>query len=410
MLWRALKHVKQGLYVDVGAQHPVIDSVSLAFYEHGWRGVHIEPVPAYANLLRKHRPDEVVIQAAVGAKQGLLTFFDIKETGLSTADEDIAYRHREAGLEVREIVVPCLTLDEALSPFAGKEIHWLKIDVEGYECQVLEGWGSTIRPWVVVIESTLPRTQTESYQDWEHLILGLGYKCKYFDGLNRFYISAEHADLQDAFRCGPNFFDDFALSGSATAPFCTNLTFRIEELRQHRQALEKQLTHLRTQSDTLRESLATAQQHTACLEGELAQSRERLRAPENEFTQTRNAMMQMENRLSAREAELATVYHSLSWRLTAPLRLPRRAARRVLLSALMYLRTRPERMAKITRALARFPFLYSRLGKFSRTRIQTQDASVWTGLSPGGADPITANRFRRQLELELIRRRQSRRG
>ena len=28
MLWRALKHVQKGTYVDVGAQHPVIDSVS----------------------------------------------------------------------------------------------------------------------------------------------------------------------------------------------------------------------------------------------------------------------------------------------------------------------------------------------------------------------------------------------
>ena len=29
MLWRALKHVEKGFYVDVGAQDPVVDSVSL---------------------------------------------------------------------------------------------------------------------------------------------------------------------------------------------------------------------------------------------------------------------------------------------------------------------------------------------------------------------------------------------
>lgn len=40
MLWRALKHVKNGLYIDIGAHDPVICSVSLAFYERGWRGVH----------------------------------------------------------------------------------------------------------------------------------------------------------------------------------------------------------------------------------------------------------------------------------------------------------------------------------------------------------------------------------
>jgi len=36
ILWRALKHVGRGFYIDLGAQDPVIDSISLAFYEHGW--------------------------------------------------------------------------------------------------------------------------------------------------------------------------------------------------------------------------------------------------------------------------------------------------------------------------------------------------------------------------------------
>ena len=53
ILWRALKHVKEGFYVDIGAQDPVINSVSLAFYEHGWRGVHVEPHSGYAGQTAK---------------------------------------------------------------------------------------------------------------------------------------------------------------------------------------------------------------------------------------------------------------------------------------------------------------------------------------------------------------------
>jgi len=36
LLWRALHDVEHGRYLDVGAHDPVIDSVSLAFYEAGW--------------------------------------------------------------------------------------------------------------------------------------------------------------------------------------------------------------------------------------------------------------------------------------------------------------------------------------------------------------------------------------
>ena len=33
LLWRALRDIEHGFYVDVGAQDPVTDSVSLSFYE-----------------------------------------------------------------------------------------------------------------------------------------------------------------------------------------------------------------------------------------------------------------------------------------------------------------------------------------------------------------------------------------
>ena len=56
----------EGFYIDVGAHDPVVDSVSKAFYEHGWRGIHVEPLAEYADALRKDRPDERSI--AVGLR------------------------------------------------------------------------------------------------------------------------------------------------------------------------------------------------------------------------------------------------------------------------------------------------------------------------------------------------------
>jgi len=77
MLWRALHDVGRGRYLDIGAQDPAVDSVSLAFYEAGWRGVHVEPVPAYAEKLRAARPDEQVIEAAVTDALGPIKFYEL---------------------------------------------------------------------------------------------------------------------------------------------------------------------------------------------------------------------------------------------------------------------------------------------------------------------------------------------
>lgn len=222
MLWRALGHIKNGFYIDVGAQHPIIDSVSKAFYEHGWRGIHVEAVSYYVDLLRQDRPDEVVLRAAVSDMSDEIIFYEISGTGISTGVESIARDHRQKGFPIKEIIVPAMTLAEIFSLVNTDNVHWLKVDVEGMEKSVLQGWGqSIIRPWVVVVESTLPLTQFETHEQWEYLLLERGYSFVYFDGLNRYYVSGCHLDLIKAFRFGPNVFDNFRLSGTASSSFCS---------------------------------------------------------------------------------------------------------------------------------------------------------------------------------------------
>ncbi|MEQ5843328.1 FkbM family methyltransferase [Paraburkholderia acidicola] len=255
MLWRALAHVENGSYIDIGAQDPIIDSVSLAFHERGWRGIHVEPTPHYAALLRQHRAGDTVIQTAVGDEQAAVRFFEIPGTGISTADENIAAQHRERGFDVREIVVPCIPLSSIFEVSAEKQIHWLKIDVEGFETQVLSSWGeSAVRPWIVVVESILPLSRIETHESWEATLLAYGYASVYFDGVNRFYVSDAHPELKDTFRIPPNIFDRFVLNGTASATFHTLIEARcakrvdevLAEIEQEKSAACSQIESLAT--------------------------------------------------------------------------------------------------------------------------------------------------------------------
>ncbi|WP_082761447.1 FkbM family methyltransferase [Burkholderia savannae] len=218
MLWRALGGIESGFYIDIGAHHPVIDSVSKAFYERGWRGIHVEPTAHYADLLSRDRPDEVIVRAALSDRRGTIAFHEM--SGLSTGKAEIAQRHRECGIESREIHVPCLQLDDIFAQAGKRDIHWLKIDVEGMEQLVLRGWRCPMLPWIVVIESTLPTLPDENWEEWEPLLLEKGYRFVYFDGLNRFYISSQHLELETAFRASPNVFDGFSFHGDSSAPYC----------------------------------------------------------------------------------------------------------------------------------------------------------------------------------------------
>jgi FkbM family methyltransferase len=216
ILWRAVGDIQNGFYIDIGAWHPTADSVSKAFYEHGWRGIHVEPTAEMADLLRRDRPDETVIQALVSAQPGVVPFYEVIGTGLSTARKDIAQEHAlKHGFEVVERVVTSITLDSLLSLAPTDDIHWLKIDVEGHEREVLAGWReSPRRPWIIVVEATYPNTQRDTYADWEDLILQKKYLLVYRDGLNRFYLHEQHLELEPRFAYPPNIFDGFQLSGN----------------------------------------------------------------------------------------------------------------------------------------------------------------------------------------------------
>lgn len=215
LLWRALGHISRGFYVDIGAYDPDADSVSRMFYDAGWRGIHVEPVPEYCDRLRAARADETVIEAVVGNRPGLADLYVIRGTGLSTLFREIAERHASRGYDYSRIQVPVITLEALLASTQRSDIHWLKIDVEGAESEVIESWGqSAIVPWILVVESTRPSEREECYESWEPKILKRGYKFAFFDGLNRYYVSPEHLDLLSAFTLPANIFDDYVLAPS----------------------------------------------------------------------------------------------------------------------------------------------------------------------------------------------------
>lgn len=210
MLKRALEGVRGGFYIDVGAQDPVMDSVTKAFYDQGWRGINIEPVAEWFDKLAVDRPEDINLPIAAGTGDGEITLYQIPDTGLSTAARGFAEQHVRNGREAVEIVVPTRSLDDICAAHGVSAVHFLKIDVEGSERSVLEGFSFTsIRPWIVLVEATLPNTQIAAHAEWEELLLARSYRLVYQDGLNRFYLAEEHEALAPAFDLPPNVFDKF---------------------------------------------------------------------------------------------------------------------------------------------------------------------------------------------------------
>lgn len=301
MLWRALKHVERGFYIDVGAFSPDLDSVTRAFSERGWRGINIEPNPHYLAQLNARRPHDANLGIAVSDFDGEIELSVIEDTGLTTVDMSIAEGHANAGWGLSHITVPTQRLAQVWDGHVpeGQAVHFLKVDVEGHEAAVLRGadW-SRHRPWIVVVEATLPTTQITSYLDWEEVLTQAGYAFVYWDGLNRYYLAKEHEDLADRFSAPPNVFDQFVSQGHALANerlaeldgTVSTLTTSLGQAVEERAALERNLGGLQGSLGDLQRSVDSLASLNTLLEREVKDSLHALSALSRDSDDQRRAL------------------------------------------------------------------------------------------------------------------------
>ena len=329
MLWRALRDVERGFYVDVGAQDAIDDSVTRAFHDRGWRGINVEPVARWHARLRQDRPDDINLPVLVADAPGAATLYEVADSGLSTMDAALAAQHAREGRQVTAREVAVTTLDAILAEHAPPVIHFLKIDVEGAEAAVLRGLSlQRYRPWVLLVESRAPNSDVETHAEWEPGVLQAGYRYVYQDGLNRFYVAEEQAQRAAAFSSPPNVLDGFMRHGEWDVRHryaelqveADDRNRRIDILGATVAQRDEQLTQWQARAAELSEQAERATEHAERLHAGLMTAQAQLSSLESRLMATQAELSLVQAHLDERQALLAQILGSRSWRLTRPLR------------------------------------------------------------------------------------------
>ena len=175
--------LKTGFYVDVGANYPTIDSVTKLFYDKGWTGINIEPIKGLQEQLQRERPKDINLQCGVGdtpKKATLREYTSVSGHSTFDAKQKAAQDKR---LEYVDYEVQIKTLKQIFDANKVKGIQFLKIDVEGFEYEVVAGndW-KKYRPEVICIEAN------HVSRDWRPILERNQYRLFIADGLNEYYV------------------------------------------------------------------------------------------------------------------------------------------------------------------------------------------------------------------------------
>ncbi len=262
MLYRLFKDKKSGFYIDVGANHPVFESVTKSFYDRGWRGINIEPVPEFFTLLQQQRERDINLNIAVGDKESELEFFELQGSGYSTFDEEEANKlAQENDLNLSEYKVKVRPLADICRKYVNCSIDFLKIDVEGWEEQVIASndWDN-FRPTVIIVETTLPGSPIRKKTNIANFLQTKGYQQVYFDGLNDYYLAEEASSLSSCFDLPPNVFDNF-------------VPFQVVDLHAHAENLEELVRAREAEIDNLKKIIEERQRQIVILTNHLDDER-----------------------------------------------------------------------------------------------------------------------------------------
>jgi FkbM family methyltransferase len=188
VLKRLFAKLESGTFIDVGANDPIIESVSYWAHKLGWRGVNIEPNPRLFDRIVVERPNDYNFNVAIGDRLGVVEF--------SLFDPPL---HGRSGVGVQGInsVAPrvervqMLSLEYVIELTGVDSFDFLSVDVEGFELEVLRSanW-ETFRPKLVLVEVLHPVTSLPNL-GVRQFLEGFGYVLALHDGLNDYYLEKE---------------------------------------------------------------------------------------------------------------------------------------------------------------------------------------------------------------------------
>jgi FkbM family methyltransferase len=140
----------EGVFIDIGCHHPLINNNTYPLYNRGWRGINIDIDYGTIDSFNFLRSKDTNINIAVSDTTGETElFFYHNRAAKNTLSKEKGFDSKE----IRKIKTTTLNKIIEKSIYKDQKINFISIDVEGYELNVLKGFDfKKYKPDLVVLE------------------------------------------------------------------------------------------------------------------------------------------------------------------------------------------------------------------------------------------------------------------
>ena len=168
------KKKDNGIYIDIGCHHPLINNNTYLLHKKGWKGINVDLDFNSIDMFNYFRPQDDNQQIAISNTDGLTNLYFFHNRAPKNT---ISKKSGKGAKTIKKIRTKTLNNILESSKLNIKEIDFLSIDVEGNELNVLKGLNfNKYKPKIVVIEFIDPKIKEFYSHKIENIIKSEIYK------------------------------------------------------------------------------------------------------------------------------------------------------------------------------------------------------------------------------------------
>lgn len=190
---RYFPDLKDGIYVDVGCNHPIENSNTFQLYTLGWTGILVDANRQVIEQCKAIRKKDTCVHAAISNVEEEVTFYEFNDNKVNTIDAETAEKWAKTWKLKGKVTLKTQTLTQVLDKHLpqGKVIDVLGIDVEGLDEQVLTSLDTErYRPRMIIIEMNRTNVKDSLTDEISAIMDQKEYYMAAYVGINGFFMDA----------------------------------------------------------------------------------------------------------------------------------------------------------------------------------------------------------------------------